>query len=205
MKIDLLRPRFIKDKGEDKLEIIILIKGRQWIDTYQEVVIGIEDRIIQIDLSMEKSIEKGLNMFRIIEEETLRREKLKGAQNYRRPTFRREYRANHRNSNFDRGRSRSRDRKLSGNFRRNDRSSTRSRSGLRTSTNRDKIRCFRCREYYHFAKDCANVTVTEKDETKQMYQMLDSEEQETTLQVLTAETYDDLTNANLKEIINHLN
>ena len=40
--------------------------------------------------------------------------------------------------------------------RRNDRSTSngRSRSGSRVSTNRDRIRCFECREYDHFAREC---------------------------------------------------
>ena len=66
----------------------------------------------------------------------------KGMQNYRGQSFRGGYRKNYRNDNFERGTSRSRERQYSGNFRRNDRSSSsRSRSGLRASTNRDRIRC----------------------------------------------------------------
>ena len=38
-----------------------------------------------------------------------------------------------------------------------------------------------------------------------MQQMLDSEQQETTLKVLTGETYDSLSRANLEKIIDHLN
>ena len=30
------------------------------------------------------------------------------------------------------------------------------------STNRDRIRCFKHREYDHFAKDCLNISETEK-------------------------------------------
>ena len=30
------------------------------------------------------------------------------------------------------------------------------RSGSRASTNRDRIRCYNCREYDHFATDCPN-------------------------------------------------
>ena len=71
-----------------------------------------------------------------------------------------------------------------GNFRRNDRSSTTSRSDLRVSANRDRIICFKCREYDHFAKDYHNVTVKRKDQKEQMLQMLDTEEQETTLKVV---------------------
>ena len=34
---------------------------------------------------------------------------------------------------------------------------TRSRSNSRVTTNRDRIRCFRCREYDHFANECPNI------------------------------------------------
>ena len=33
-------------------------------------------------------------------------------------------------------------------------SNSRSRSGSRASTNRDRIRCFECREYDHFVREC---------------------------------------------------
>ena len=33
-------------------------------------------------------------------------------------------------------------------------SNSRSRSESRASTHRDRIRCYECREYDHFAKDC---------------------------------------------------
>ena len=36
-------------------------------------------------------------------------------------------------------------------------SSSRSRSNLRASTNRDRVRCFKCREYDHFANECPNL------------------------------------------------
>ena len=50
------------------------------------------------------------------------------------------------------------ERQYSDSFSRNDRSSSsRSRSGSRASTNRDRIRYFKCREYDHFAKDCLNT------------------------------------------------
>ena len=35
-------------------------------------------------------------------------------------------------------------------------SNNRSRSGSRANTNRDRIRCYACREYDHFARDCPN-------------------------------------------------
>ena len=44
-----------------------------------------------------------------------------------------------------------------GNYRRDRSSSNDSfRSGSRVSTNRDRIRCYICREYDHFARDCPN-------------------------------------------------
>ena len=49
----------------------------------------------------------------------------------------------HLQRNYSRGRDRS-----SGN--------SRSRSGSTANTNRDRIRCYKCREYDHFARDCPN-------------------------------------------------
>ena len=42
-------------------------------------------------------------------------------------------------------------------------SSSRSRSNLRVSTNRDKVRCFKCREYDHFANECPNLVIEDSD------------------------------------------
>ena len=63
----------------------------------------------------------------------------------------------YRNSGYNRGRDRSRERSFSGNYggnRTRSTSNSRSRSGSRASTNRDRIRCYNCREYDHFAGDC---------------------------------------------------
>ena len=46
---------------------------------------------------------------------------------------------------------------------RRSRSPSSSRSGSRISTNRDRIRCFKCREYDHFANECPNQTVDSSD------------------------------------------
>ena len=45
-------------------------------------------------------------------------------------------------------------------------SNSRSRSGSRASTNRDRIRCYNCREYDHFVRDCP--TSREEREIKQL-------------------------------------
>ena len=61
------------------------------------------------------------------------------------------YRNERYSNHSDRERNKSRERAFAGNYRR-DRSSSndRSRSGSRASTNRDRIRCYMCREYDHF-------------------------------------------------------
>ena len=56
-----------------------------------------------------------------------------------------------------------RDRQYSSIFRRNAQSSSRSRSGSRASSNKDRIRYFKCREYDHFATECPNLD-TEKEQ-----------------------------------------
>ena len=43
------------------------------------------------------------------------------------------------------------------------RSPSSSRLGSRTSTNRDRIRCFKCREYDHFANECPNLIPEDSD------------------------------------------
>ena len=147
-------------------------------------------------------------------------------QNYRRENFRgntrayqnpgrqnsREYRGNYRNENYstDRGRSWSRERLFSRNSsisKRNDRStsSSRSRPGSRVSTNRNRIRCYKCREYDHFTKDCP--TSKEEREIEQIQQMFNLDEEQTSLKALTTETYDSLNKINSIENIGqeHLN
>ena len=90
-----------------------------------------------------------------------------------------DYIKNDKNDNYERGRSGSRDRQYSDNTRRSDRSNSRSRSGSRASTNRDRIRCCKCREYDHFAKDYPTLKV--EKESEQMQQMYNMDKEQTTL------------------------
>ena len=55
-----------------------------------------------------------------------------------------------------------------------DRRSSNDRS--RASTNRDRIRCYACREYDHFVRDCPNSR--EERDLEQLQHMLDTEEQD---------------------------
>ena len=106
-------------------------------------------------------------------------------QNYRRGNFRGnmrsfdiqssrgENRNNYRNDRYDRSRNRSTERSFSRNYNNNRNMSTnnsRSRSGSRASTNRDRIRCYKCREYDHFKRNCP--TSREEKEIEQFQQML---------------------------------
>ena len=43
------------------------------------------------------------------------------------------------------------------------RSESSSRSSSRTSTNWDRVRCFKCREYDHFANECPNLVPDDSD------------------------------------------
>ena len=56
---------------------------------------------------------------------------------------------------------------------------SRSRSNSRVSTNRDRIRCYRCREYDHFVVECPNVPTDEELDHSNMEQVA--------LQMLTQE------------------
>ena len=95
------------------------------------------------------------------------------------------------------------------NNRRRDRSSSnsRSRSGSRASTNRDKIRCYKCREYDHFAKD--GPTSKEEREIEQSQQMFNLDEGQMSLKTLATYMYDSLSKINSLEDIElaqeHLN
>ena len=132
-----------------------------------------------------------------------RKGNIRGMQNFRGQNFRSGCRGNFRSNNFGRGISRFRDRQYTGNFRRNERSSSRSRSGLRESTNRDRIECFKYKEYDHFAKDCPNISDTEKEQSEQIQQMLNLEEDKTALKVLMADAYERCIRANSEEAIDH--
>ena len=55
-------------------------------------------------------------------------------------------------------------------------------SGSRASTNRDRIRCYKCREYYHFAKDFPSSR--EERELEQFQQVLNLDDEQTSLKPL---------------------
>ena len=73
------------------------------------------------------------------------------------------------------------------------------------STNRDRIRCYKCREYDHFAKDC--LTTKEEREIDQIQQMFNLDEEQTSLRMLATDTYDSFSQVgSLEEIRSaHLN
>ena len=111
---------------------------------------------------------------------------------YGRQNSRGEYRGN-RHDDYNR-RDRSRERTFSRNYGNNrDRSSSnsRSRSESRASTNRDRIRCYNCREYDHFARDCP--TSREDRDLEQLWQMLNLEAKEQTY-LLTNRQYNPIEN-----------
>ena len=104
-------------------------------------------------------------------------------QNYRGNNFRGNARGHSRQNNRgnykdNRDRNRSREKPSTRNYcNSSDRSSSNSRlrSGSRENTNRDRIRCYTCREYDHFVRDCPNSR--EERNLEQLQQMLNMEEQ----------------------------
>ena len=76
-------------------------------------------------------------------------------------------------------------------------SNSRSRSGSRASMHRDRIRCYKCREYDHFAKDCP--TSREEKEIEQLQQMLNLEDKQTLLKSLVASTQDNFRRVNSEQ------
>ena len=54
-------------------------------------------------------------------------------------------------------------------------SNSRSKSGSRASTNGDRIKCYNCREYDHFMRDCPSSR--EERDLEQLQQLLNMEEQ----------------------------
>ena len=73
-------------------------------------------------------------------------------------------------------------------------SNSRSRSGSRVSTNRDRISCYKCRECDHFAKDCPTSKLVR--EIEQIQQMFNLDEEQTSLNALATNTYKSLNKIN---------
>ena len=110
-------------------------------------------------------------------------------QNYRGNRFRgnsrgysrQDDRGNYRNeryNNYSRDRSRPRERNFTRNYNNSrDRSSinSRLRSGSRASTNRDRIRCYSCKEYDHFMRNCTKSR--DERNLEQLQQMFNMEEE----------------------------
>ena len=72
-------------------------------------------------------------------------------------------------------------------------------SGSRACTNRVRIRCYKCREYDHFARDCLTTKIErEADQIKQLFNL---HEEQTSLKTLAIDTYDGLNHiGSLEEI-----
>ena len=74
------------------------------------------------------------------------------------------------------------------------------------STNRDRIRCYKCREYDHFTKDCH--TTKEEREIDQIQQMFNFDDEQMSLKTLAAnDAYDNFSSASSLEEVKsaHLN
>ena len=52
---------------------------------------------------------------------------------------------------------------------------------------RDRIRCYKCREYDHFAKDCMTSKI--EKETEQVQQMYNMDKEQTSLKTLVTDFF----------------
>ena len=82
-------------------------------------------------------------------------------------------------------------------------SNSRSRSGARASTNRDRIRYFKCREYDHFARECPTRQASR--ETEQIQQMFNMDKDHTILQTPLMDTDEEELTIALMEARDNLN
>ena len=112
----------------------------------------------------------------------------RGSQRYRN-NYKDYRRNNYRGQGYDRNRSRSLHRQDRSRGRDRSVSNGRPRSGSRANTNRDRIRCFECREYDHFVREC--LTRQEKREIEQIQQMFNLDDKETLLQTSLMDTDDE--------------
>ena len=72
----------------------------------------------------------------------------------------------------------------------------RNRSNSRVTTHRNRIRCFRCREYDHFANECPNIGTDDSD---------GYESDGAALQLMTTEADGDFDTARSNEAVDYLN
>ena len=136
------------------------------------------NNVYKDDQGMDKTIEVGQDIVLITEVVMgIIQEVIKGMGNQ---TINNNRRGNIWNQNYNRNRSRSYERQ--NRDRRDGRSisNSRSRSHSRATTNIDRVRCFKCREYNHFVRDCP--TRQTHREVEQIQQIFNMDEDQTILQ-----------------------
>ena len=132
--------KFTKVEAEDKIEVTMTDAIMISKDTRRDIgqIVETEDRT-EVGLYMKKNY---------------RTDNFRGnVRNFDKQNSRGEYRNNYRNEGYDRSRNRSGERSFSRCYNNNSnrsKSNSRSRSGMRASMNRDRIKCYKCREYDHF-------------------------------------------------------
>ena len=95
-------------------------------------------------------------------------------------------RHSYRSQSYDRNRSRPHGRQNTDRRDNRSASNSRLRSGSKASTNRDRIRCFECRECNHFARECPTRRASR--EVEQIQQMFNMDEDQIILQTPMMDT-----------------
>ena len=157
--IDYLSPKFIKRKEEAKTDKTLLIEIDHSVEIDKDKIRPNyrrqpQDRHIQYGCNSRTGSYRHQNY-----------DKRGDSRDRGRVNFRR----NFSNDSGDRNRSRTRERSLIP--RRNEKRynspnanlGTRNRPTSRVTTNRDRVRCYRCREYDHVANECPNAVTDDSD------------------------------------------
>ena len=126
---------------------------------------------------------------------------MRGNQRYRRNNKNR--RDNYRNQSYNWNRSRLLERQSRNRRYNRSVSNSRSRSHSRASTNRDRIICFECRKYDHFARECTNRQTSR--ETEHIQQMFNMDGDQTILQTPLMDTDKEQLTVTLMKVRDNLN
>ena len=153
-----LNPKYIKVEIEVKIEVTVREIIRIGIGQIIDQTVETEDNSGKTEADSDLSKNYRRNNFR------------ENSGNYGIQNSRGEYRNN--NYRNDRSRNKSRERLYSRSYdsnRTRSTSSSRSRSGSGASINKDRIRCYKCREYDHLMRDCPTTQGRKRNRTTSTY------------------------------------
>ena len=198
VRIGYLNQRFIKVRGKDKLEIIMIkIDIKIGIDQIAEI----GECHIGAEVSVDKTIEEGHSMIKIIEL-TLEEKILEEHKIIEVRILEVDIEVTLETITLEEVEVGLEKDSIQVTSEKNERSSSVSRSGSRESANRDRIRCLNVGSMIIFPK-IVWKSDTEKEQSEEIQQILNLEEDKTLLKVLAINIYEDLIRANSEKTIDY--